>query len=420
MRNLRVPRFLRFFRLVAALIAVTSTLVCILSQAAPAASSGSTPASVSAVVSGANEITVRWAQPPGAVTSGYEVQMVEGGNKVAVMTAASTSFPFSGLTAGRWYSFRVRAVLGVKKGPYSATTSALYILKPGETSAPVTVPNELSAPTSLSLTVNDRSVAISWTPPRLGSSQKIANYVVTAIPGPIVLTVSASTSTAGFGELRSGTVYNFTVQAVFTDGRRSPVISSAPVAIGPTTTTTTTGPPATAATLPPTTTTTTLPPTTTTTTTLPPLPFVPALAAIPVSKCISAVWPTSTLGRPTSFGAGAKRGAFVWFENGVWNVHLYNPSSSPSLFTGSIATGSTQKIYPTYTEGATDIVKAGSKLSTFSFSTANDIDAVRVASPCSRSATFSFLVNGQAMSTDDIYVGASGAHPLSSRFVITR
>jgi hypothetical protein len=104
----------------------------------------------------------------------------------------------------------------------------------------------------------------------------------------------------------------------------------------------------------------------------------------------------------------------------VWNVYLYNPSNSPSLFTGSITTGSTQKIYPTYTEGATDIVKAGSKLSTFSFSTANDFDAVRIASPCSRSATFSFLVNGQAMLTDDIYVGVSGAHPLSPRFVITR
>jgi hypothetical protein len=406
----------RNFRFIAALVAITSTLVAVLAQVAPAASNGSTPASVSAAASGPNEITVRWAQPPGAVTSGYEVQMVEGGNKVAVMSAASTSFPFTGLAAGRWYSFRVRAVMGAKKGPYSATTGALYILKAGETVAPITVPNALSAPSSLSVTVNDRSVALAWTAPRLGASQKVANYIVTAIPGPIVLTVSASTSTAGFGDLKSGTVYNFTVQAAFTDGRRSPVISSAPVAIGPTTTTaapTTTAPTTS-------TTTTTLPPATTTTTTLQPLPSVPALAAIPVSKCISSVWPASTLGRPSNFGAGAKRGAYIWFENGVWNIHLYNPSTSPSLFTGSIMTGSTQKIYPTYTESATDLLKAGSKLSTFSFSTANDIDAVRVASPCSRSATFSLLMNGQAMLTEDIYVGASGAHPLSPRFVITR
>jgi Fibronectin type III domain len=334
------------------------------------------------------------------------------------MGAGATSFPFTGLAAGRWYSFRVRAIIGGKKGPYSATTGALYVLKAGETAAPVTVPNALSAPSSLSVTLNDRSVALSWTPPRLGSGQKVANYVVTAIPGPIVLNVSSSSSSAGFGDLVSGTAYNFTVQAVFTDGRRSPVISSAPILVGPTTTTaqpTTTPATTTTITLPPTTT--TLPPTTTT---LQPLPSVPAIAAIPVSKCISSVWPASMLGRPSNFGAGAKRGAYVWFENGVWNVHLYNPASSPSLFTGSVTTGSTQKIYPTYTEGATDLVKAGSKVSTFSFSTANDIDAVRVASPCSRSTTFSFLVNGQAMLTEDIYVGASGAHPLSSRFVITR
>jgi Fibronectin type III domain len=417
---MRNPRFL------AAVVAATSIVGSVVSQsivvpAAVAASNGSAPVSVSAVTSGSNEITVRWSQPPGAVTSGYEVQMVEGGNKVAVMTAATTSFPFTGLATGRWYSFRVRAIIGGTKGPYSATTVALYILKAGETVVPVTISNAQSAPSSLSVTVNDRAVSLNWTPPRLAGGQKISNYIVTALPGPIVLTVSATSSSAGFADLKVGTAYNFTVQAAFTDGRRSPVISSAPVFVGPTTTAAPTTVPTT--TLPsttiPATTTTTLPPTTTTTT-LQPLPSVPALAAIPVSKCISSVWPASMFGRPIKFGAGAKRGAYVWFENGVWNVHLYNPSSSPSLFTGSILTGSTQKIYPTYTEGTTDLVKAGSKLSTFSFSTANDIDAVRVASPCSRTATFSFQVNGQAMATDDIYVGASGAHPLASKFVVTR
>lgn len=408
-------RFMRNSRVLAALVALASLVFSLVAQPASASSNGSKPASVSTSLTGPIEITVRWAQPPGAVTSAYEVSMVEGGNKVAVMTSASTTFAFGGLTAGRWYSFRVRAIIGGKKGPYSATTSPVYVLKAGETAPPNTWPNALNAPSSLSATVVDRSVSLSWTPPFLGSGQKISNYVVTATPGPIVLTVSSSSLSAGFADLKPGVAYTFTVQATFSDGRRSSVINSAPIIVGPTTTT--------AAPTTTTTTTTTLPPTTTTTTTtttLQPLPAVPALPAIPVSKCISQVWPSSAMGRPQAFGAGAKRGVYVWFESGVWNVHAYNPSNSPVLFTGSVTSNSSHKIYPTYTETNTDLIKAGRTTSSFSMSTTGDIDAFRLASPCSRTVTFSFLVNGQPMPTSEIFFGASGAHPLTSKFVLTR
>jgi hypothetical protein len=404
MRNSRLS-------LAATLAAMTALLLSLFTSSARASSSGSAPVSVAAVATGANEITVRWTQPPRAVVSGYEVQMVEGGNQVAVMTAASNSFPFKGLSAGRWYSFKVRAVINGKKGPYSSTSTPVYLLRQGEATAPVTVPRTENAPSALSVSVIDRTASLSWGAPYLASGQRVANYIVTAVPGPIVLTVSGSSFSAGFADLKADTTYTFSVQTVLTNGRRSPAISSLPVFIG---TVTTTAPTTTT-----TTTTTTIAPTTTTTT-LQPLPSVPALAAIPVAKCISQVWPASTLGRPQSFGAGAKRGVYVWFESGTWNVHAYNPSGSPVLFTGSVSTGSTHKIYPTFVEGATDLVKAGSKSSSFSLSATNDIDAFRIASPCSRSITFSFLVNGQPIPTEEVFVGASGAHPLSSKFVLTR
>lgn len=403
---------MRNSRVLAAFVAVTSLFVSLVAQTASASNKGAQPASVAATLTAPNEITVRWAQPPGAVTSGYEVEMVDGGSKVAVMSSASNSFPFGGLTPGRFYSFRVRAIIGGKKGPYSATTNPIYILKAGETAPPVTTPKQLSAPASLSATLVDRSVSLSWTPPVLGSGQKVSSYIVSAIPGPIVLTVSSSSLSAGFADLIPGVAYTFTVQSVFSDGRRSSVISSAPIVVGPTTTT---AAPTT------TTTTTTLPPTTTTTTTtLQPLPAVPALARISVSKCISQVWPSSAMGRPQSFGAGAKRGVYIWFESGVWNVHAYNPSNSPVLFTGTISSSSSHKVYPTYTESNVDLVKAGSTSSSFSMSTTSDIDALRIASPCSRTMTFSFFLNGSAIPTNEIFFGASGAHPLSPKFVLTR
>lgn len=380
-------------------------------HSASASPKSSKPAAVSASLSGPNEITVRWVQPPGAVVSGYEVDMVDGGKRVAVVTAASTSFPFGGLTAGRWYSFRVRAIIGGKKGPYSSKTNPVYVLKPGETAAPDPASNSVNAPASLSATVVERSVSLSWTPPFLWSGQKVKNYIVTANPGPIVLTVSSSSLSAGFADLKPGVSYTFSVQTVFTDGRRSSAISTAPVLIG--------AAPTTAA--PTTTTTTTLPPTTTTTTTtLQPLPAVPVPPSITVSKCISQVWPTSAMGRPQAFGAGAKRGVYVWFERGVWNVHAYNPSNSPVLFTGSFTSSSSHKVYPTYIESTTDLIKAGSRSSSFSLSATGDIDALRIASPCSRTVTFSFFLNGAPIPTEEIFFGASGAHPLSSKFVLTR
>lgn len=404
-------------------LALSAVALCggvVLSPVANAASStatAQTPASISAQLSGTNQITVKWSQPPGAVVSGYELQVLQGRNKTYSLPANVTEFTVAGLTPGNWYSFRVRASIGGKKGPYATLGSTVYVLRAGETAPPVTVAK--ATPGSLAVSVTGRSVSLSWTAPTELGGRSVKQYLVTATPGPITLTLSGSSFSAGFSDLKADTFYTFSVQGVLSDGSKTLAISSAPIFTG---VVTTTAPPTTVAVTAPATTVppTTAPPTTTTTT-LQPLPAVPAVGAIPVSKCISQVWPASVSGRPANFTNGAKRGVYLWFESGVWNVNFYNPSSSaPALFTGSISSSSTQKIYPTYWESTTDLVKAGTRSSSFSASLGNDIDTLRVASPCSRTVTFSFFVNGKAIPTTDVHIGLGAANPLSSTFVVSR
>lgn len=75
----------------------------------------------------------------------------------------------------------------------------------------------------------------------------------------------------------------------------------------------------------------------------------------------------------------------MWFGNGVWNVHLYNPDHTAVQFTLQV-TSSSLKAYPTSLESPFDVVKASTALVTSTSSSAYDIDALRIVSPCSRTA----------------------------------
>lgn len=407
-------------RLVAGMIGASVAVLAL--SAAPASAAGDAPTGVSASLTGPRQITVFFQLPPTGVTTGFNVQMVRGGNRTVDVAAGTSQTIFTGLKQGDWYSFRVRARFGRSNGAWSPTTPDVYVLRDGESVAPVTSPpSALLPPASLSVSVGDRSVNLVWTPAVAPRGTKVKSYRVTASPGPIVLEVSGSSTSAGFSNLDPAQTYTFTVETLLEDGRRSVAVSSAPVTLVPRTTVA----PATAAptTVAPTTAApTTAAPTTVapTTSTLPPLPAVPTVGLIPVSKCTTRVWPLSVQGRPLQYADGSGRGVFVWFGNGVWNVHAYNPDRVAAQFSVQLATSSSLKSYPTLLEPPVDLVKATRSTATMSASSAYDIDAIRVASPCSRTITFAVYENGQPIPTSRIFLGAGGSHPASSKFSLTR
>jgi Fibronectin type III domain len=386
-----------------------------------ALAAGDPPTSVSAIYSGQRQITVFFQLPLTGVTTGFNVQMVRGGNRTINVPAGTSQTVFAGLKQGEWYSFRVRAQFGRSNGAWSPTTPDVYVLRDGETAPPVTAPpSALLPPSSLSVSVGDRSATLTWTPVAAPPGTKVKSYRVTALPGPIVLEVFGATS-AVLKDLDPAQTYTFTVETTLDDGRRSTGVSSAPVTLVPRTTVLSTTP----ATIAPTTTfapTTTAAPTTVapTTSTLPPLPAVPTVGLIAVSKCTTRVWPLSAQGRPLQYSNGAGRGVYVWFGNGVWNVHAYNPDRAAAQFSVQLATSSVLKAYPTLLESPVDLVKATSSTATMSASSAYDIDAIRVASPCSRTITFAVYENGQPIPVSRIFLGAAGSHPTSAKFSVTR
>jgi titin len=171
------------------------------------------PTGVSAVP-GDTAATVSWTAPAatgGSPITGYTVTPYIGivAQTDRVFSSAATTQTITGLTNGTSYTFKVRATnaagTGAESGPSLAVT-------------PRTLP---SAPTDLSGTPQDASVALSWTAPVSDGGVDITGYTVTPYVGPAAQTpivfASPATSQTITG-LTNGTAYTFTVAATTAAG----------------------------------------------------------------------------------------------------------------------------------------------------------------------------------------------------------
>jgi predicted phage tail protein len=133
----------------------------------------------------------------------------------------ATSFTVSGLQNGTTYTFRVAAINGIGTGPDSAAS-------PPVTPAAASVPG---APTGVTGTPRDSSVAVGWTAPASDGGSPLTGYRLTPYIGgvaqtPINLGVTTSTVVNG---LTNGTTYTFTVSAINAVGRGLESAPSSPV-----------------------------------------------------------------------------------------------------------------------------------------------------------------------------------------------
>ena len=158
----------------------------------------------------------------GAPISTFEYSL-DGG---AWTSAATSSEPvtITGLTTGRTYAVRFRAVNAVGTGDASASVDVTPRTTPGAPQSPVAQSG-------------DRSVALSWTAPADDGGDAVVDHVVqyaTSVGGPFVpfddgISAAGSATVTG---LTNGTEYFFRVVAVngAGSGLPSPVVAATPLA----------------------------------------------------------------------------------------------------------------------------------------------------------------------------------------------
>ena len=155
---------------------------------------------------GNGRVTLTWKAPSsngGATVVKYAVQRLVNGQWQSIAYPTTGTYTALGLTNGTKYYFRIRAYNAAGWSPVSTTVSAV----------PRTVP---TAPTYLTSTPGDGSIALSWKPPTSNGGAAIDMYMVmraTSLAGPWT-TLPVQTPTNGiYTGLTNGTTYYFRVYA---------------------------------------------------------------------------------------------------------------------------------------------------------------------------------------------------------------
>jgi invasion protein IalB len=167
--------------------------------------SATVPGAPTSVVgtSGNGSVAVTWSAPGsdgGTAITGYTVTASPGGATCAAV-APTTGCTVLGLTNGTPYTFTVTATNAVGTGSASASSASV---------TPATVPG---APTGVSGTSGNGSVAVTWLAPGSNGGSAITGYTATASPGGATCTSVAPTTSCTVLGLTNGTPYTFTVTA---------------------------------------------------------------------------------------------------------------------------------------------------------------------------------------------------------------
>ena len=181
-------------------------------------------------VPGNGQATLSW-QPPVNNGGGLPYQYyITYGTSTGSMTAApntnggyvssgTTSVVVNGLTNGTAYYFAIQAVNSLGAGSYASGNVGNY-----QVNAPTTVGTVATAPTSLSATVANSQVTLTWSTPSNTGGLALLNYAVqeqfgtTWAPATGVSSCVSGTCTQVIGGLTNGTSYNFQVAYVTAAG----------------------------------------------------------------------------------------------------------------------------------------------------------------------------------------------------------
>jgi hypothetical protein len=176
-------------------------------------------------------VTLNWSAPGstgGAPITGYRISPYIGATAQSPINTGSTatSRTITGLTNGTAYTFRVAATNSA--GTSADSTASAAVTPRAATTAP-------GAPTGVSGSAGNASVALSWSAPADDGGAAITGYRITPYVGPTAQTpinTGSTATSANVAGLTVGTAYTFTVAATNSAGTGT---ASAPtIAITPT------------------------------------------------------------------------------------------------------------------------------------------------------------------------------------------
>ena len=170
---------------------------------------------------GNQQVIVSWDAPTsdgGAAITSYTATRSPGNVTITTINGSTRTVTFTGLTNGTAYTFTVFAT-NLDGNSLESDPSAAVI--------PATTPG---APTSVTGTVGNTQVPVSWVAPVSNGGASIINYRVTSSPGGFTATTpDGITTTATVTGLTNGTSYTFTVIATNIAGNSSSSVASSAI-----------------------------------------------------------------------------------------------------------------------------------------------------------------------------------------------
>jgi hypothetical protein len=131
-------------------------------------------------------------------------------------------------------------------------------------------------------------------------------------------------------------------------------------------------------------------------------------------------WPASVQGLPSGLH-GAAAGAYIGHVSNGWALRVTHPGDANVVFSGRIVSSAPLDANPVKLEGNDWFaVSADHKVITFRFTNYGGVDGINFATSCAQHLTFSFDVDGHAVTPDHIWIGHDSNNPLENPFTVNR
>jgi len=159
-------------------------------------------------------------------------------------------------------------------------------------------------------------------------------------------------------------------------------------------------------------------------TTVPTMPLPAPPPAVAEDTCVKGTWAPEYEGRPTTYLVGSD-GAYLWHDpDGGWALRVTHANAKERVvFSGSLYSATGQFVDVTsLSPGGDDIIYETGDKHTILFRFVDDglVDGLSFGTMCSKAFTVNIHLGARLAAPGQVYLGASGDHPVGNPFRVTR
>jgi hypothetical protein len=132
-------------------------------------------------------------------------------------------------------------------------------------------------------------------------------------------------------------------------------------------------------------------------------------------------WDVRVQGRPVGFAGGERAGDYLWHDATGFHLALTHRGDRRDVFTGTIQANAAMAMRPVRLEGRDAVALSADRHTLyFRFYDYGHVDAVDFVTDCaSRLVVGNLRMDGLALPTDRVYLGAARAHPARVPFTLS-